>query len=379
MATRSARRRTSATGNGLDSAAEAGLRYVTDREAGIRRRRAGRGFTYTDADGRRVTDRTTLARIKRLAIPPAWTDVWICASPNGHLQATGRDARGRKQYRYHPRWRATRDEEKYERMVAFGRALPRIRRRVEEDLRRPGMPRERVLAAVVRLLEKTRVRVGNVEYARDNRSYGLTTLRDRHVEVGGAEIRLRFRGKGGKVHEIELEDRRLAQIVARAQALPGQRLFSYEDDDGEVRDVDSGDVNDYLREITGREFTAKDFRTWAGTVLAAWALTEFEDVDSTAQKKKHIVRAVETVAERLGNTPAVSRSSYVHPSIIEAYLDGDVIRAARESADEELAESLDDLSPQEAAVLALLRRRLKDEEAAAARRAKAQALRRTRR
>jgi DNA topoisomerase-1 len=368
MATRAASRAPTPNGNGVDSAVEAGLRYVTDGQPGIRRKRAGKGFSYTDADGRRITDRRMLARIKALAIPPAWTDVWICPIANGHIQATGRDAKGRKQYRYHPRWRSARDEEKYERMLAFGRALPRIRKRVEEDLRRPGMPRERVLAAVVRLLEKTRVRVGNEEYARDNRSYGLTTLRNHHAQVGGSDIRLRFRGKGGKVHEIELTDRRLAKIVARAQDLPGQQLFSYLDDDGEVRDVDSGDVNEYLREISGRDFTAKDFRTWAGTVLAAWALTEFEDVDSEAQKKRHVVRAVETVAERLGNTPAVSRSSYVHPTVIEAYLDGDVIRAARESADEELTEALDDLSPQEAAVLALLRRRLRDEEAAAAKR-----------
>ncbi|HEX2142772.1 MAG TPA: DNA topoisomerase IB [Candidatus Limnocylindria bacterium] len=360
MATRAA----SPPSNGAESAVEAGLRYVSDAQPGITRRRAGKGFSYRDPDGRRITDRSVLERIRRLAIPPAWTDVWISPIPSGHLQATGRDAKGRKQYRYHARWRAARDEEKYERMLAFGRALPKIRRRVEEDLSLPGMPRERVLAAVVRLLEKTRARVGNEEYARDNRSYGLTTLRNHHARVGGSRIRFRFRGKGGKVSDLELTDKRLARIVARAQDLPGQQLFTYLDENGEPRTVDSADVNDYLRQITGRDFTAKDFRTWAGTVLAAWALSEFEDVDSAAQKKKHVVRAVEDVAERLGNTPAVSRASYVHPTVIDAYLDGDVVRAARESADRELAESLDDLSPQEAAVLALLRRRLRDEERA---------------
>jgi DNA topoisomerase-1 len=250
------------------TAEEAGLRYVNDAMPGIRRRRAGRGFTYAGTDGRRLTDRRVLARIRALAIPPAWTDVWICPIARGHLQATGRDARGRKQYRYHARWREVRDEAKYGRMVAFGQALPRIRRRVEADLALPGLPRERVLAAVVRLLEKTAVRVGNEEYARENRSFGLTTLRNRHAEVGTSRIRFRFRGKGGKETEVELNDRRLARIVARCQELPGQALFTYLDEDGEPRTVDSADVNEYLREISGEEFTAKDFRTWAGTVLA---------------------------------------------------------------------------------------------------------------
>jgi DNA topoisomerase-1 len=249
------------------TAEEAGLRYVSDAMPGIRRRRAGRGFTYAGTDGRRLTDRRVLARIRALAIPPAWTDVWICPIARGHLQATGRDARGRKQYRYHARWREVRDEAKYGRMVAFGQALPRIRRRVEADLALPGLPRERVLAAVVRLLEKTAVRVGNEEYARENRSFGLTTLRNRHAEVGTSRIRFRFRGKGGKETEVELNDRRLARIVARCQELPGQALFTYLDEDGEPRTVDSADVNEYLREISGEEFTAKDFRTWAGTVL----------------------------------------------------------------------------------------------------------------
>lgn len=346
----------------VESAEEAGLRYVTDHLPGIRRKRAGRGFSYIGPDGGRITDPKRLAWFKRLAIPPAWNDVWICPLKNGHLQATGRDARGRKVYRYHPRWREVRDEVKYGRMLAFGRALPRIRERVNEDLRRRGLPREKVLAAIVSLLEKTAIRVGNEEYARENRSYGLTTLRDRHAEVGDTKIVFHFKGKAGKTHEIPISDRRLARIVARAQDLPGQELFQYLDDEGEQHSVDSGDVNDYLREISGDDFTAKDFRTWSGTVLAAWALAEFEQVDSQAQAKKNVVRAIERVAERLGNTPAVSRKSYVHPQIIDAYLDGDVVRAARRSADKQLGESLRQLTPEEAAVLALLRKRLADEE-----------------
>jgi DNA topoisomerase-1 len=359
-----AARRKRRTADPAASAAEAGLRYVSDSAPGIRRVRSGRGFRYIDADGQPVRDRETLAWIRSLAIPPAWTDVWICASPRGHLQATGRDARGRKQYRYHPDWRQQRDELKYGRMIAFGQALPAIRRRIARDLRRPGLPRERVLAAVVRLLETTRVRVGNEEYARDNNSFGLTTFRDRHAKVGSTRIRFRFRGKGGTVRDVEVSDARLARIVARCQDLPGQDLFQYLDPDGEARSIGSADVNDYLREITGHDFTAKDFRTWAGTVLAAWALKEFKDVDSQAQAKRNVVRAVEHVAEQLGNTPAVSRSSYVHPSVINAYLDGNVVRAARQTADEALSAGLDDLRPPEAAVLALLRRRLREEEAA---------------
>ncbi len=347
------------------SAAEAGLRYVSDARPGIRRKRAGTGFSYIGPDGNRITDRRRREWIKRLAIPPAWTDVWICPSQRGHIQATGRDNRGRKQYRYHPRWREVRDEAKYDRMIAFGEALPRIRQRVQQDLGLPGLPRERVLAAVVRLLEKTRARVGNEEYARENSSFGLTTLRNRHATVGGSRIRFRFRGKGGKMSDVQLSDRKLARIVARCQDLPGQDLFTYLDEEGEPHTVDSADVNDYLREITGQDFSAKDFRTWAGTVLAAWALRELTEFDSEAQAKKNVVRAVETVAERLGNTPAVSRRSYVHPTVIDAYLEGDVAREVREAADEELAESLAELGPEEAAVLALLRKRLAAEETAA--------------
>jgi len=325
-----------------ESADDAGLRYVTDGDPGIARRRAGRGFVYLQPGGRRVKDRATLDWIRSLAIPPAWTDVWICSSRKGHLQATGRDARGRKQYRYHPEWRAQRDTVKYDRMIAFAKALPRIRRRVSRDLRRAGLPRERVLAAVVRLLEKTGVRIGNEEYARDNKSFGLTTLRDRHAQVGSKRIRFRFRGKGGKEGEVEVSDARLARIVGRCQDLPGQELFTYLDDEGEVRTIGSDDVNDYIREISGHDFTAKDFRTWAATVMAARALARGEQASTLAGAKRDVVRAVERVAEWLGNTPAVSRKSYVDPSVIDAYLEGDAIR-----------------NGSEAAVLALLRRRAK--------------------
>jgi DNA topoisomerase-1 len=325
-----------------ESADDAGLRYVTDNEPGISRRRAGRGFVYLQPGGRRVKDRATLDWIRSLAIPPAWTDVWICSSRRGHLQATGRDARGRKQYRYHPSWRAQRDTVKYDRMIAFGKALPRMRRRVSRDLRRTGLPRERVLAAVVRLLEKTGVRVGNEEYARDNKSFGLTTLRDRHATVGSKRIRFRFRSKGGKEGEVEVSDARLARIVGRCQDLPGQELFAYLDEEGEVRPIGSADVNDYIREISGHDFTAKDFRTWAATVMAARALARGESPADEAGAKRDVVRAVARVAEWLGNTPAVSRKSYVDPTVIDAYVEGDAIK-----------------NGSEAAVLALLRRRAK--------------------
>lgn len=287
----------------IESAEGAGVRHVSDTIPGVRRRRVGKGFSYIGPDDVRITDPNRLVWFRRLAIPPAWTDVWICPVKRGHLQATGRDARGRKVYRHHPRWRAVRDEVKYEHTLAFGRALPQIRRRVDEDLARRGLPREKLPAVVVRLLEKTRIRVGNEEYARENRSFGLTTLRDRHADVGATQIRFNFKGKAGKVH-----------------------------------------------------------RTWAGTVLAAWALKEFEQVDSEAQVKKNVVRAIETVAEQLENTPAVSRKSYVHPEVIDAYLDGDVVREVRERADGKLGESLSELGPEEAAVLALLRQRLAHEE-----------------
>ena len=346
----------------VDSAEAAGLRYMSDATPGVRRRRAGKGWSYLGADGERVTDPKRLAWFKRLAVPPAWTDVWISPIQRGHIQATGRDARHRKVYRYHPRWRAVRDEVKYGRMIDFGKALPRIRRHLEKDLARSGVPRRKVLAAVVRLLEKTSIRVGNEEYARENRSFGLTTMRNRHARVGTTGITFRFRGKSGKDHEVKVIDRRLARIVRRCQELPGQELFQYVDADGERRSIDSADVNEYLRDVAGEDFTAKDFRTWQGTVLAAWALKEFEIVDSEAQAKQNVMRAIERVAQQLGNTPAVSRKSYVHPSVIAAYLDGDVVRRVRRAADSTLGDSLADLTPEEAAVLVLLRRRLADEE-----------------
>lgn len=344
------------------SAEEAGLRYVTDDGPGVARRRAGKGWAYYDRNGNRITDEKQVAWFNRLAIPPAWTDVWICPDRRGHLQATGRDAKGRKVYRYHPRWREVREEAKYSRMVAFARALPAIRKRVEADLQRPGLPREKVLAAVVALLERTRIRVGNEEYARDNRSFGLTTLRDRHARIKGGRMTFAFQGKAGKEHAVEVADRQLARIVARCQELPGQQLFQYLDEEGERRAVASDDVNAYLREITGEDFTAKDFRTWAGTVLAAMALQEFHEFDSAAEAKKNVVRAIESVAEKLGNTPAVSRASYVHPTVIDAYLEGELVREARKEADRKLTQELGQLTPEEAAVYALLRQRLVEEE-----------------
>ena len=337
------------------AARAAGLRYVTDRGPGIRRIRAGQTFRYVDDAGKPVKDEETLARIRKLAIPPAWEDVWISPHENGHLQATGRDARGRKQYRYHPKWRETRDEAKYHRMLAFAKALPKMRARVARDLRREGLPREKVLAAIVRLLDTTYMRVGNDEYRKSNGSHGITTLQDHHARFPRGKVVFEFRGKAGKDHSIEVEDPRLARIVKRCQELEGQELFQYLDEEGNVRDVTSGDVNEYLREIGGEEFTAKDFRTWAGTVLAAVALQEVETYDTKAQAKKNVTRAIEAVAERLGNTAAVCRKCYVHPEVLEAYLDG-TFAAVMERAAAQVAR--EKLRPDEAAVLALLRRRL---------------------
>jgi DNA topoisomerase-1 len=348
-----ARRRTAATPDPLESAQAAGLRYVSDTTPGIRRRRAGRGFSYVLPDGRTLRDRATLARIRSLAIPPAYTDVWICPVPNGHLQATGRDARGRKQYRYHPRWREIRDETKFGRMVAFSDALPRLRRRVEEDLGRPGLPREKVLAAVVRLLECTGIRVGNEEYARNNRSFGLTTLRDRHVVVSGATMRFEFRGKSGKTHRVALSDRRLARIVARCQAVPGAELFQYVDDEGRRIAIGSGDVNDYLRGITGEDFTAKDFRTWAGTLQAVAALEELGPAATAQAAKSTILEAIDRVAERLNNTRAVCRKYYVHPAVLERYAAGTLHQCLANGKTG--ARTADGLEPDEQALVRLLR------------------------
>jgi DNA topoisomerase-1 len=302
------------------SAVAAGLRYVDDRKPGLRRRRAGNGFTYVDAAGRRVTDAATLARIRALAIPPAYTGVWICPDPNGHLQATGRDARGRKQYRYHKRWREVRDAAKFEHLLDFARALPAIRARVEADLALPGLPRRKVLASVVRLLEATLIRVGNEEYARANGSRGLTTLHDDHVSVEGASLRFRFRGKSGVRHEIDLRDRRLAGIVKRCRDLPGQDLFAYLGDDGEIASVRSDDVNEYLREISGADVTAKDFRTWAATVSCALELSQALPRTTQRHRKAAVVEAIAHCAARLGNTPAVCRSAYVHPAVIDRFM-----------------------------------------------------------
>jgi DNA topoisomerase-1 len=311
-------------GNSYDCARAAGLRYVSDAAPGIVRRRRGKAFHYRHADGGPVRDRRTLGRIRALAIPPAWRDVWICSADDGHLQATGRDARQRKQYRYHRRWREVRDETKYGRLIAFAAALPRIRQRVARDLARPGLPRAKALATVVRLLETTRARIGNEEYARENESFGLTTLRERQVRVHGTTLRFRFRGKSGVEHAIELDDRRLAGIVRRMRDLPGEELFRYVDDDGETRRIESADVNAYLKEISGEDFTSKDFRTWAGTVLAARALQALGPCSSQAEGKRNIAEAIASVAGALGNTKAVCRKCYIHPEILESYLEGEL-------------------------------------------------------
>ena len=340
-----------------EAATAAGLHYVSDATPGIRRRKSGKSFVYARPDGRPLRDAKTLTRIRSLVIPPAWTDVWICASSQGHIQAVGRDARGRKQYRYHARWRETRDEAKYGRMVAFGKALPRIRERLAEDLGRPGLPREKVLAAVVSLLVRTLIRVGNEEYARANRSFGLTTLRSHHVDVAGGRMRFQFRGKSGKQHEIDLTDDALSPIVRRCQELPGQELFQYLDPSGHHRSVKSEDVNRYLRSITGQPFTAKDFRTWAGTIRAAFSLAKHTPVTSLARARKTVVRVIEETAQRLGNTPSICRKCYVHPVVIEAYMDG-VLREALGRRRKSPGRAVAGLTPHESAVMRLLERRL---------------------
>jgi DNA topoisomerase-1 len=341
-----------------DAAKRAGLQYVNDTARGIERKNRGRSFSYVDADGHTIRDEETLTRIRALVIPPAWTDVWICRNPNGHLQVTGHDARGRKQYRYHPRWREIRDENKYERLISFAQALPRIRRRVASHLRRRGLPREKVLAAVVKLLETTLIRVGNDEYAKTNNSFGLTTMRDRHTEVTGSSVHIQFKGKSGIHHEVDIRDPRIARIVRRCQDLPGQELFQFVDDQGTVRDIGSSDVNDYLREISGQDFTAKDFRTWAGTALAAEALRECEDFDSQAAAKRNITSAIERVAQRLGNTRAVCRKCYIHPAVIDAYMDHSLIATLKDRAESELRGAISRLPAEEAMVLALLQQRM---------------------
>jgi DNA topoisomerase-1 len=317
----------------IESAKTAGLRYVSDSKPGIRRKRHGTGFRYVDPDDKPVRDKETLTRIKSLVIPPAWRDVWICPNPKGHLQATGRDARGRKQSRYHPRWREVRDETKYERMMVFGAALPVIRERVEHDLSLAGLPRQKVLATIVRLMETTLIRVGNQEYARQNQSYGLTTMRNKHVQVEGSSVTFDFQGKSGVRHTIDIRDRRLARIIQRCQDIPGYELFQYVDSEGERHTVDSADVNDYLREITNQDFTAKDFRTWSGTVLACTLLQEFEAFSSETQAKKNVVQAIKGVAARLGNTPSTCRKCYVHPAVLDSYLSGAMIKTVKQQVE----------------------------------------------
>src|SRR5262245_41331829 len=343
----------------VESAKVAGLRYVNDeRTPGIRRIGTLRRFRYVDPNGRSIGDRDALQRFKALVIPPAWTDVWICPDPRGHLQATGRDARGRKQYRYHQRWRVVRDEVKYGRLISFAEALPRIRLRTDSDLRKSGLPRAKVLAAVVQLLEKTLIRVGNEEYARENGSIGLTTMRVHHAKVRGTPVRFEFRGKSGIEHAVDLRDARLARIIKACRDLPGYELFQYIDDAGKRQEIDSADVNAYLREISGRDFTAKDFRTWIGTVLAAKALAQVPAFSSNADAKRKIAAAVESVAKRLGNTKAVCRKCYIHPAILDAYLEGSTIETLKARASR-LSRGRGTLNPEEVAVVGIIERRLR--------------------
>jgi len=314
------------------------LTYVSDLDPGIRRRRAGHGFSYLDTDGKPVADAPALDRIRSLAIPPAWTEVWISPTERGHIQATGRDAKGRKQYRYHARWRQVRDLGKYDRLIAFGRALPRLRKQVDHDLARHGLPREKVLAAVVRVMEITLIRVGNEEYAKTNRSFGLTTLRDRHAQIGAAKAVFEFRGKSGKTHRTGFSDRRLARVLKACQDLPGQRLFQYLDHDGHRHAIESADVNGYIRDALGEDFSAKDFRTWAGTLAAARALTSLPACASEGEAKKSVVTCVKAVASVLGNTPAVCRKAYIHPAVLAAYEAGELpLKAASSDRAFELA------------------------------------------
>ena len=334
-----------------ESARIAGLRYVTDDMPGIRRRRAGTGFVYLDPQGQPIRDRETLGRIRSLVIPPAWTDVWICPLASGHIQAIGLDARGRKQYRYHAVYRQVRDATKFTRMVAFGLALPKIRARVAEDVRRQGLPREKVLATVVSLLEQTCIRVGNEEYRKQNESFGLTTLRNRHVRIHGRTMRFHFKGKSGQVHDLELTDRRLARIVRDCQCIPGHELFQYLDHDGQPERIGSGDVNDYLREITGEAFTAKDFRTWNGSREALSALELIGPAESQTAAKRNIVEAVKITAERLNNRPATCRKYYIHPTVLEAYTDGSLFQSLSRA---QAAEDKYGLRREEVALMKLL-------------------------
>ena len=333
-------------------ASAAGLRYVSDEGPGIRRLKKRGGFTYVGPDGKRIRQAAELKRIAALAVPPAWTEVWICTHPRGHLQATGRDAKGRKQYRYHTAWRVHRDENKFDRMQGFAAALPNIRRRARADLSRPGLPRNKVLATIVQLLEKSLIRVGNEEYVRQNQSFGLTTLRNRHVQVKGETLTFQFRGKSGIRHSVDVSDRQLARIVKQCRDLPGQELFQYFDDHGDLQPVDSGDINDYLKSVAGDDFTAKDFRTWSGTVLALAALREFPPAATKKQGEKIVLCAIEAVAKLLGNTRTVCRKSYVHPGIIDCYLHGAIEKILTRSKARKASSGL---RADEVAVLTILR------------------------
>ena len=341
-----------------DAAELVGLSYASTDEPGIRRRRAGKGYSYRGPDGKVINDKAALARIRALAIPPAWENVWICADPNGHIQAVGYDARGRKQYRYHAKFREIREDVKYEHMIAFANALPSLRQKVKKDMSAPGMGRRKILATVVNLLETTMIRVGNGSYAKENKSYGLTTLLNRHVKVEGSELKFHFKGKSGKEWRLSVRDRRIAKIVKNCQELPGQHLFQYIDEDGKRQAVTSADVNDYLKEVSGANITAKDFRTWTGTVLAAMALGEFEKADSKARAKKNVTRAVERVASMLGNTPTICRKGYIHPDVVDAYLDGNLLLEVQKDIDKQLSEDMEALRAEEAAVLSFLRARI---------------------
>jgi DNA topoisomerase-1 len=339
-----------------EAAENAGLTYVSDMEPGIRRKKCRSRFVYFGVSGTKIHDKAIIKRIRKLAIPPAWTDVWICSKSNGHLQATGRDAKGRKQYRYHPAFREIRDTTKYEHIVEFAKSLPAIRAKVKEHMGLNGLSRDKVLATIVDLMEATLIRVGNDSYAKDNKSYGLTTLRNRHVAVNGSDLKFHFKGKGGKTWRLQVRDRRIARIVRACQELPGQELFQYFDESGELRNVTSSDVNSYLREITGREISAKDFRTWHGTVLAALALHEVEGFEGKAALKRNIKAAIEQVAARLGNTVTICRKCYVHPEILQAYAEGQLSLQIKDEAEQEARK--DPLTPQETAVVAFLEERL---------------------
>ena len=335
------------------------LKYVTEFKPGITRKKTGASFHYFDAKGNRVNNHEELKRIKSLAVPPAYTDVWISPWPNGHIQATGIDQRGRKQYRYHPKWRALRDETKFEHILQFGERLPSIRFRVAQDMKLAGLQRNKVLATVVQLLEKTLIRVGNSEYAKVNQSYGLTTVRKKHVDIKGEQIRFRFKGKSGKEWNLSVHDKRIASVIKHCAEVPGYELFKYVDEEGNVKDVTSSDVNDYLKEISGEDFTAKDFRTWSGTVLAAIALVEYKKYDSSAEAKKNIIKAVEKVSRQLGNTPAVCRKCYIHPEIMNAYSDGNFFDMVEHQIDEKFKKQYKSLTQEEIMVLAFLKKKLK--------------------